>query len=174
MSSTQTIFINDTFLDEFGEITTPTKQCINAISTVDKLFLSGIRKISLPLKVAGVITFQERVQLILDSQFGHADNIPLLSELSEMLSNAKKSIRIITKSKVELSALGKFNLALEKANNISYENILPLEIAALAMTNENSTIEDIAMWLAAKQKDKKDHPEYEDNLIETRKLIGLI
>jgi hypothetical protein len=73
-----------------------------------------------------------------------------------------------------LSALDKFNLAIIKAKQISDENILPLEIAALAMTNENSTIEDIAMWLAAKQKDKKDHPEYEDNLIQTRKLLGLI
>lgn len=173
MSSTKTISINDTFLDELGEITTPSKQCINAISTVNKLFSSGIRKISLPPKVAGVVTFKERVQLMLDSQFRYADNIPLLSELSEMLSNAKKSIKIITKSKVELSALDKFNLALEKANNIPDENILPLEIAALAMTNENSTIEDIAMWLAAKQKDKRDHPEYEENIIQTRQLLGL-
>ena len=145
MSSTKTISINDTFLDELGEITTPSKQCINAISTVDKLFLSNIRKISLPPKVTGVVTFKERVQLILDSYFKHADNILLLSESSEILSNAKKYIKVLKKPKVELLTLDKFNLALEKANNIPDENILPLEIAALAMTNENSTIEDIAM-----------------------------
>ena len=145
MSSTKTISINDTFLDELGEITTPSKQCINAISTVDKLFLSNIRKISLPPKVTGVVTFKERVQLILDSYFKHADNKSILSESSEILSNAKKYIKVLKKPKVELLTLDKFNLALEKANNIPDENILPLEIAALAMTNENSTIEDIAM-----------------------------
>jgi hypothetical protein len=73
-----------------------------------------------------------------------------------------------------LSALDKFNLAIVKSNSILDDNILPLSVAALTMENENATIDEIAMWLAAKQKDKKDHPEYEDNLIETRKLLKLI
>ena len=72
-----------------------------------------------------------------------------------------------------LSALDKFNLAIEKANNILDENILPLDISAFAMANENATIDEIAMWIASKRKDVRDHPEYEANLILTRQLLGL-
>ena len=43
----------------------------------------------------------------------------------------------------QLSPLDKFNLAIVKANSISDENILPLGIAALAMANENATIDEI-------------------------------
>ena len=74
----------------------------------------------------------------------------------------------------QLSALDKFNLAIVKSNSILDDNILPLSVAALTMENENATIDEIAMWLAAKRKDKRDHPEYEANLIRTRKLLGLI
>ena len=72
-----------------------------------------------------------------------------------------------------LSALDKFNLAIEKANNIFDENILPLDMAALAMTNKNANIDEIAMWIASKSKDVRDHPEYEANVILTRQLLGL-
>ena len=72
-----------------------------------------------------------------------------------------------------LSALDKLNLAIVKANNILEENILPLEISALAMANKNATIDEIAMWIASKQKDVRDHPEYEANLLRTRQLLGL-
>jgi|688.fasta_scaffold1137571_2 hypothetical protein len=72
-----------------------------------------------------------------------------------------------------LSALDKFNLAIVKSNSILDNNILPLSVAALTMENENATIDEIAMWLAAKRKDKRDHPEYEANLIRTRKLLDL-
>ena len=71
------------------------------------------------------------------------------------------------------SALDKFNLAIVKANTISDENILPLGIAALQMANEHATIDEIAMWIASKRKDVRDHPEYEANLIEIRQLLGL-
>ena len=73
-----------------------------------------------------------------------------------------------------LSALDKFTLAIVKANDILDANILPLGISALAMANENATIDEIAMWIAARRKDKRDNPEYEANLIQTRKLLGLI
>jgi hypothetical protein len=72
-----------------------------------------------------------------------------------------------------LSPLDKFNLAIVKANSIPDENILPLGIAALQMANEHVTIDEIAMWIASKQKDVRDHPEYEANLIRTRQLLGL-
>ena len=71
------------------------------------------------------------------------------------------------------SALDKFNLAIVKANTISDENILPLGIAALQMANEHATIDEIAMWIASKRKDVRDHPEYEANIIEIRQLLGL-
>lgn len=72
-----------------------------------------------------------------------------------------------------LSALDKFNLAIVRANSILDENVLSLEISALAMANENATVDEIAMWIAAKRKDKRDHPEYEANLIEIRQILGL-
>ena len=71
------------------------------------------------------------------------------------------------------SALDKFNSAIIKANTISDENILPLGIAALQMANEHATIDEIAMWIASKRKDVRDHPEYEANIIEIRQLLGL-
>ena len=73
-----------------------------------------------------------------------------------------------------LSALDKFNLAIVRANSILDKNVLSLEISALSMANENATVDEIAMWIASKRKDKRDHPEYEDNLILTRNLLGLI
>ena len=72
-----------------------------------------------------------------------------------------------------LSALDNFNLAIVKANSILDENVLSLEISALAMANEHATIDEIAMWIASKRKDVRDHPEYEANLIEIRQLLGL-
>jgi len=72
-----------------------------------------------------------------------------------------------------LTALDKFNLAIVKANSILEENILSLEISALAMANEHATIDEIAMWIASKRKDVRDHPEYEENLILTRQILGL-
>ena len=72
-----------------------------------------------------------------------------------------------------LSALDKFNLAIVRANSILDENVLSLEISALAMANENATVDEIAMWIAAKRKDVRDHPEYKANIIEIRQLLGL-
>ena len=72
-----------------------------------------------------------------------------------------------------LSPLDKFNLAIVKANSIPDEDILPLGIAALQMANKHATIDEIAMWIASKRKDVRDHPEYEANLIEIRQLLGL-
>ena len=73
----------------------------------------------------------------------------------------------------QLSPLDKFNLAIVIANSIPDEDILPLEIAALQMVKEHTTIDEIAMWIASKQKDVRDHPEYEANIIQTRQLLGL-
>lgn len=87
-----TICKTDTFLDQLGNVTTPSMQCASALPEVDILFTAGVRKIPVPPKVAGVVTFIERVQIMLDAQMNWADNVLLSAQLTTMLRDAQQSL----------------------------------------------------------------------------------